>query len=130
MADPLKQAKEIADNILNMTKAVIITGFDDVQEAEVEAYANLMEKREPLVQQLAELKKEIDAAMASSPEFEEIQQTISRIAEIDNANLTYVERMSEDMKVAMRKIKGGQKVYQGYGNAPLDTESHMFDTKQ
>ena len=129
--EKISEAKKIMEELLAMTRSLILTGAEDREEEEINAYAELMEKREPLVQKLAELKLEVDAAMASSPEFEEVQQAVRELADIDSTNLSYVESMKDVMKEALRKIKNGQKIHAGYTSIPAAAEATAsFDVKQ
>jgi len=129
LLSPLNEARQITDKILILTQNFLFTAAEDREEEEMDGYVALMAAREPLVNRLTELKKEIDSTMESSLEFEEIQQTIAKIAEIDNTNLTYVERMREAMQEALRKIKGGQKIHKGYTDTPAELESRSFDIR-
>jgi hypothetical protein len=127
--DILKEANEITLAILKMTESVIITGNKEQEETEVEAYAKLMEEREPLINKLVELKKGVDAAMASSPEFSAIRQTIEKISQMDKTHLSYIEKMYEGVQSSHKEIKVGQRIHNAYVGSPSDSSSR-FDATQ
>ena len=127
--DILKEASDITHAILRMTEALIITGVKEQQDDEIEAYAKLMEEREPLINKLTELKKGVDAVMASSPEFVAIKQTIAKISELDKSHLSYIEKMHSVAQVTRKDIKVGQRIHNAYVGIPSDTSS-TFDATQ
>ena len=127
--DILKEASELTQAILKMTEELILTGVKEQEEAEVEAYAKLMEEREPLINKLTELKKGVDAVMASSPEFAAIRQTIEKISEADKSNLSRIESMYEGVQGSHKDIKVKQRIHNAYSGAPSDSSSR-FDAIQ
>jgi hypothetical protein len=128
--DILKAAHEITSAIYKMTGAIVLTGNKAEEEAEIEAYANLMEKREPLVNKLIELKKGIDSAMESSPEFAVIKQTITDITDLDKAHLATVENMYKTVQTSHKEVKAGQRIHNAYVDLQPESTSRRFDTKQ
>lgn len=116
--------------MLEMTQELKLVGTEDREAEEVEAYAKLMEDREPLVEKLMELKKEIDAVKASSPEFEAIKKTIADITALDKEHLEFMAYKRNSVEASHKKVKQGQKIHTGYTDLPLDSGSRMFDTKQ
>jgi hypothetical protein len=127
--EALRQAKELADEILNMTRALSLTGADEQEEADIAAYSKLVGDRQPLVAKLLELKQSIDDEMASSQEFADIVKTIEGIAKLDEGHHEFMEDVREAVQGALRKVKHGQKIHEGYNALPPDSTSHRFDTK-
>jgi len=127
--DILKEANEITLAILRMTESLILTGNKEQEETEVEAYAKLMEEREPLINKLVELKKGVDAAMASSPEFSTIRQTIEKISQMDKSHLSYIEKMYEGVQSSHKEIRVGRRIHNAYVGLPSDSSSR-FDATQ
>jgi len=129
MRDPaeLARAKELTSEILRMTNNLSFTGHVDLREREVEAYAMLMEKREPLVGELMQLKEKIDKAMEASPEFAVIKQTINDITALDKKHLSFFKRLSEGVRKSHKEVKQAQKLNAAY--AHQEPESHIFDKK-
>jgi hypothetical protein len=128
--DKLKEAKEFAKEILEITGGLKFSGNSENEENEIEAYAKAMEERQPLVDKLMELKKEIDAVMASSPEFGEIKQIIGNIADLDKNHLVFLNNIKNSVQQSHKVIKQGQKIHEGYMGLPPDSESSRFDIKQ
>ena len=128
--DILKEATELTSSILKMTQALVITGQKAQEEAEVEAYATLMEAREPLINKLVELKKGIDTVMMSSPEFVAIKQTIEKISELDKVHLSSIKSMIEVVQASHKDVKTGQRIHNAYVGLPSDSTSHRFDITQ
>jgi len=128
--DALQQAKELADEILEMTKELFLTGEQEREEEEVESYVNLMEEREPLVEHLTELKLMIDETMANSEEFAAIQKTIAEITELDKRHLEFMERKLKVVKDSYQKVKLGQRLQTGYNPLPGNEIPSRLDIKQ
>ena len=127
--DILTEASKITDEILKLAEAIVLTGSKEQEEAEVEAYATMIEAREPLIAKLLELKKGIDSDMESSPDFVAIQQTIGKISEIDKLHQAVLDNMYEGMQTTHKDIKVGQRVQSAYAEFSPDAASR-FDITQ
>jgi len=128
--DTLKEAREFAKAILEVTEGLEFSGNKENEEDEIEAYAKVMEERQPLVDKLMELKKEIDSVMESSPEFREIKQIIGNIADLDKKHHTHLNNIKNSVQQSHKMVKQGQKIHEGYMDLPPDSESCRFDIKQ
>jgi vacuolar-type H+-ATPase subunit E/Vma4 len=126
----LKEARDFANAILEMTKELEFSGEKEKEEVEIEAYAKVMENRQPLVDKLMELKKEIDSVMQSSPEFGEIKQIIGNIADLDKKHHSFLSNIKSSVVQSHKMVKQGQKIHEGYMNLPPDSGSSRFDIKQ
>ena len=129
-SDILQHAKELADDILRLTNALVITGEKEQELAEIEDYITLMDEREPLIEQLTELQPSIEAAMAKSPLFEAIKQTIAEIAKLDKVHLQLMEQKHSEIKVSYKEIKQGQRIHAGYSPLPGTEGYSKFDVTQ
>ena len=127
---PLKKAKEVVDEIYKMTQALVLTGSRDSEEAETEAYANLMELREPMVHELVQLKSKIDLEMKATAEFAEIRRTLEDIRTLDTDHLRHIEEIQTNVQDSYKDVKHGQRVHAGYQSIDDDSASRMFDKKQ
>jgi len=128
---PLKRAKEIVDEIYSVTKKVVLTGERENEEAETQYYANLMELREPLVEELSKLRSKIDQKMAASAEFSRIRKTLEDIRTMDMSHLKYIEHIRSNVQGSYKDVKQGQKLHAGYQAYSNDESgSRMFDKKQ
>ena len=127
---PLKKAKEIVDEIYKVTKKLVLTGERSNEESETEYYANLMDLREPLVEELVKLKSKFDSKMIASAEFSEIRKTLEDIRALDMGHLRYIEHIRSNVQGSYRDVKQGQKIHSGYQSISDESGPRMFDKKQ
>lgn len=128
--EPLIRAKEIADNILQMTKVIALTGDKDFEADEIEAYITLLEEREPLIDELSDLRQQIDEAEASSPQFKAATKTIAEIVNLDKKHMAIMEQKHKEAKGAYKEIKQGQRIHAGYNPLLGNEVSSKLDIKQ
>lgn len=126
----LAQAKELADRILQMTRGAALTGQKEDAEQEVEAFSVLMDEREPLIEELSDLRLRIDQTEAASAEFEEIRKVIAQITEIDKKHTIIMERFRENAHASYKEIKQGQRIHAGYNPLPGNEVSSKINIKQ
>ena len=122
------KAKQLTDRILEMTKQVSLTGEPQKVEEEVAAYVELIERRGPLVKELAAF--DFDEKTRSSNEFLPVKETIAAISELDKEHMEIVQDMHESIKDAIRLAKQGQRLNKGYQASHQDSFSSGFDVKQ
>ena len=122
------KAKELTGKILEMTRGLSLTGEPEKVEAEVTAYVEHIEKREPLVQEF--LKLDIDEKTRSSKEFLGVKQAIADISELDKTHMEFVQEMHETVKDTIKLTKQGQRLNKGYQALAQDDVSSRFDVKQ
>lgn len=128
--DILKEAQSLTESILKMTKDLVLTGQKENEEVETDAYVKLMEDRQPLVDKLTELKKGIDSVIESSPEFDDIRQTIKTITDLDEEHIILMNRMNESAHTAHKDIKVRRKLHNAYMDNLPESMSRSFDTTQ
>ena len=126
--ESVTKAKELTDRILEMTQQLVLTGETEEVEKEVAAYAELIEKREPLVKELLAL--DIDDTARNSKEYNIVKQTIADIAKLDKGQMDFLQEMHETIKDAIKLAKQGQRVNRGYQSTTQDEVSSSFDVKQ
>ena len=126
--DGIAAAKELTEKILEMTKGLSLTGEAEKVEEEVTAYVALIEKREPLVQEL--LKLDFDEKTRSSKEFQSVKQAITDISELDKNHMEFVQEMHETIKDTIKLVKQGQRINKGYQALAQDDVSSRLDIKQ
>ena len=124
----LKDARKTVDEIFSMTQALTLSGEKESEEQEVAAYFDLIEARQPLVERLNHLKKEIDATATASEEFKEIKKVITDIAALDKRHLAFMQQISESVQGSIKEVKINQKLHAAYGNA-FET-SRLFDIRK
>lgn len=127
--EPLKQAAEIAAQILEKTKALVLTGAKEQEETEVEAYVALLEEREPLIDELTDLRQQIDENELSSAEFEKIKKIIAQIADLDKKHVAIIEHLHKGAQASYKEVKQGQRIHAGYNPLPGNEVSSRVDIK-
>ena len=127
--DTLRRAQELANKILKITQSLVLTGKEEQEEAEIAAYAQMVDEREPMIAELLKLKQNIDAELAETDEFAIVKQTIETIAQLDEEHQNYMENVREVVQGAIKKVKQGQKIHKGYQDLPPESTSLRFDTK-
>jgi len=127
--DTLKLASELAEQILEMTKALVLSGEKENEEEETEAYINLLDEREVLIDELTDLRQQIDDEEAASSEFDKIKKTISEITELDKKHIRYMEKIRKGVQSSYREIKQGQRIHKGYNPLPGNEVSSTINVK-
>ncbi|MCL2456955.1 MAG: hypothetical protein FWD19_05345 [Defluviitaleaceae bacterium] len=128
--ETLTQAKDLAAQLLEMTKSLILTGEKENEEMEIEAYSLLMVEREPLVDELSDLRQQLDADELASQEFSQIKKIIYEIAALDKKNFEILERIGKSVKSSFKEIKLGQKIHAGYSALQGEEVSSTINIKQ
>jgi len=127
--EALQQARELSGQILEMTASLVLTGAKEFEEAEVEAYLLLLDEREPLVDELTDLKNQLGSSELSSAEFEEIKKIISEITEIDKKHIKIMEHMRNGVQESYKEVKQGQRIHAGYNPLPGNEVSSTINVK-
>jgi chromosome condensin MukBEF ATPase and DNA-binding subunit MukB len=128
--EDLSRAKEVAEQILAMTRRLVLTGEKEHEASETESYIDLLENREPLIEELTDLKQTMDKSDVASPQFAEIQQIIAQITEHEKTHTRIMQQMHTAAKASYRDIKQGQRIHTGYNPLPGSELSSRFDIKQ
>jgi hypothetical protein len=126
----LKHAKELAEQILEMTRELTLSGEKENEALDVENYLALLDEREPLVDELSDLRLQISDEEASSAEFIQIKKIISMITEMDKKHIAHMETIRKDVQSSYKGIKQGQRIHKGYSPLPGDEVSSKIDMKQ
>ena len=130
MSDPLTQAQDLVDRIFQATAGLQMTGLKEAEEQESEAYAKLMEEREPWVAQLTALKEKLTPTQRASAQFERIRQVIVDITALDKAQLATVQQMQDAMRGSIKDMKSGRKMASAYSAYAEDSRVGFFDKRQ
>jgi len=117
----LKRAKELVDEILELTQKIVLTGEKENAEAEADAFSELIYEREPLIDELTDLRLQIDTEEAASLEFEEIKKIITHLA--------IMEKLRNSAQKSYKGVKQGQRIHAGYNPLQGDEASSKFDIK-
>ncbi|MCL2049784.1 MAG: hypothetical protein FWG87_13775 [Defluviitaleaceae bacterium] len=110
----LQQAREVAELILDMTKALEFTQKKENEEAEITVYALAMDEREPLVYELADLREQMGEEEIASPEFAQVEKIVAEIIALDKGHLAIMEKMRSSVQASYKGVKQGQRITAGY----------------
>ena len=122
------RARELTSSILELTRGFSVTGEADKVETEVAAYVELIEAREPLVQEL--MKLEIDEKSRNTKEFQVVKQNITSISELDKMHMEFAQEMHETIRDTIKLTKQGQRINKGYQAFAENDVLSRFDIKQ
>jgi hypothetical protein len=126
----LQQVKTIAEEIRNLTQGVSFSKDEETLEKETEAYATMIEAREPLVEKLGVLRPKIGPKLVETPEFAEIRRILADIRKMDMAHMDSVKSMRDFVQDSYKHVKQGQKVYAGYHAHDENSSARLFDRRQ
>ena len=125
--DTLKQAKQLADDILDMTRRVVISGESEKSEVDAEAYSALLDDREPLIFELTDLRLQISDEEVATEQFVAICNTLSQVAEIEKNHIAVIERLRGNAQSSYKGVKQGQRIAAGYNHMPQDEASSKIN---
>jgi hypothetical protein len=128
--EAINQAREIAEEILEMTKSFVITGDKSQQEEDVEVFLALLEDREPLIDELSDIRQQLDDDELASPEFAEVVKILNQVTELNKKHMEEMENMRQSVQGSYKEIKQGQRIHAGYNPLPGNEVSSKFDIKK
>jgi regulator of replication initiation timing len=126
----LERAKELVDEIHEMTAALRFTGLRQNAEKEAEAYTAVMEERELLVTEMAALRDELDDTARKTPEFTAVMNRIAEIDALDKINQIYAEKLRDNMQGTIKESKTGRHISNAYEMGEVGGYSQYVDTKK
>jgi hypothetical protein len=129
----LKEIRVLAEEILLLTSQLTLTGEKKDVEQDTEGYALLMEKREPLVLKMAQLKKQAYTITNEADCLTEWQATegiIKEILALDGKHKTIVQQVMSSVKTSMKGVKNGIKLTSRYKPYAEDIRVGLLDTKK
>jgi hypothetical protein len=119
----------LVKEIYDMTKAVKLTGQPDKAEAEADAYAALMEQRQPLIDSLTRFSAQSPVA-SGSPEWRAVKGIIDDIMALDKEHRRIMNYSQEKVKASIKGIRSGIKVNDAYNHFVKASPSGHWDSKQ
>ena len=119
----------LADEVYRMTHTLKLTGQSDSAEREIEAFAALMDKREPMVTRLTAM---VSEARKMSPEniSDDTKQKINDIITMDKENIRVMEHIKKSVQFSIKGIKSGKRLSSAYAHPLEETGAGSFDAKQ
>jgi len=116
----------LANEIFNMTAALKMTGQPEFAEQEIDAYAELMETREPLLNELLLL---IETNRGDDNKVKTVKKILSDIIAHDRENIRIAEHIKTSVMGSMKDVKSGLKLKNAYSH-PYETDSSgLLDAK-
>ena len=103
------------NEIYRLTKALQLTG--QVEDTEAEAYAVLMEKREPLVEKFLQLKSKAGHDIKDAQTVKEI---IDSIAVLDKEHQKIILQFKESLQASLKGLRSGIKLNTAYSHNPTN----------
>jgi hypothetical protein len=89
-----------------------------------------MSEREPLIDELSDLRQQLDGDELASTEFSQITKIITEITTLDKRNLESMERIRKSVQASFKEVKQGQKIHAGYNPIQGDEVSSTINIKQ
>lgn len=133
----LNEAHATAVELLRVTKLLALTGETENQEKEVSDFHFLIEKREPMFERLALIKKMIDDtpegahSATCAARWEKTQQVLAQIVTLDKAHLDQMEQIRNSVKSSIKDINSGKKLSRMYAHPSDHAQTTGFlDTKK
>ncbi|MDR1664079.1 MAG: flagellar protein FliT [Clostridiales bacterium] len=128
MGKPLEKALGLAEEILELTSALSLTGQPDVVEIEIDEYTALIEERDPLVKELTELMRE---AEKDTDGWRALEGIVQKIFVMDKENRRIMEHTRGLVQNSMKELRSGRKLSNAYAH-PLEVRvsSGRLDTRQ
>lgn len=131
MDNPQSEMRETADEVLRITSQLILTGIEEYWEQEVEQYAAMMEKREPLIARMSQLKQKVDATGGLSAESRQsFDRVVKDIISLDKQQAGIIQRIKTSVQAELKGIKSGQKLNDAYSFHNGSEQLGFLDTKQ
>lgn len=132
--DLLRKIRAKAEEILLLTSHLVLTGEVERNEKEVDDYAFLMDKREPLIQHLAVLKERADVLavepndMLCTEEQQAVEKLITDIIALDKKHKAKMLDIMASVKNSIKGINNGKKLSNVYAQ-PME-DYGFLDTKK
>ena len=131
----LKELRLLADEILKETLRLTFSEDPKRMEQDVNAYADLMDKREPLVIKMTQLKKQINMDIINNngvyiKEWEETERIIKEIIALDKEQKTIIQQNMLSVKSSIKEINDSIKLTNLYMQFPDDLQVGLLDTKK
>jgi hypothetical protein len=124
MEELITKAHKTAEEILALTQALTFTGEPGLAEQEVEAYAGLIDKREPLIEELRAL---AESTAVKDPGLDKI---ITEIIALDKRHREVMDHIHTNVRASIKDVKDGKRLSSVYAH-PLENEpDSLLDAKQ
>jgi uncharacterized protein YpuA (DUF1002 family) len=121
------KAIDVASTIFDLTSSLNMTGQPDLAEQEINHYSALIDKREPLMDELTVLMEKIKAGSA---ERQSVEKILRRVNDLDKEHKRVINHIRVHVTASMKDARSGKKLNTAYAH-PMEREAFVhFDTKQ
>jgi hypothetical protein len=132
----LKRKQDKINEIWELVRSI---AFGDTEE-DIEAYIKLIDQREILVNETKIIEAELKELLGQTPDpaldtearrmIRETDETIRKIAALEEQNQPCVAQMMESVKKNIKEIKNGKAMSQYYQNIDTNSEGQYYDRKK
>jgi hypothetical protein len=98
-------------------------------ENDVAAYVAMVNNRQPLIEVLLKIGKNIKPTDRTTVEYNEIMSCINDIADMEREHAQYFEKLRDEIRGAIKEIKSGRKLINAYNPETVESAIY-FDTKK
>jgi hypothetical protein len=131
----LKQARALAEEVKRLTAALELTGQPDLAEAEVNAFADMVDARDQMIKAIAILKERAKtAAPHSEPELikenNALETVITDIMAMDKRHREIMKHIETDARLSLKELKDGQRLNFGYNPYTEADTAGSFNVRQ
>jgi len=86
--------------------------------------------REPLIEELTDLRLQLDETEMASAEFAAIKAVITKIRDLDKKHMEVMTQLHNGAKASYKDVKQGQRMTAGYNPLAGNESPSRFDIKQ
>lgn len=124
----LRQATDLAKEILKITSSLSLTGQPKLAEKETDEYTSLLERRKPMIEKLNQLIKQ--ASPGDKAGKEAFDKIIAEILVLDKEQQRIIKHLSNETAASLKEARGGKKLNQAYFMPYDDLRAGRLDAKQ
>ena len=124
----MQKKKMLYSSIYDITNETVFTG----EEEDATRYADLMEKREGLFGQIAQLDEDLSGiglCKEAEPILADIKKIIKDIIALDKSHEAEVSRIMTELKKSLKDLSAGKSINKSYAGVIPGGEGTLFDTK-
>jgi hypothetical protein len=125
----LLRAKELVDEIYSDTLKMRFSGKKEKEQEEAEAYIELMQEREFMVAEMAELQEELSDEDRAAFLYADVMARIGEIDALDKKNREHAEKIRDSMRGTIKTAKTARQASSAYNTGEAGGISQYVDTR-
>jgi hypothetical protein len=110
-----RPARDVAEELLNLTRGLELSGDNASAEQDIEAYERLIDERGPLLDELTRFSEQGGAA---DSEKQAVGAILAEVARLEKEHLQKVEIIKQYVLSSAKEAKGGRALTSAYVNPP------------